>query len=160
MLNLIHQITVIVLGIQQFNIYIKKDKLMAYLEELLPEFRKGAKIRMKDWKKGTYICVKDGDIIDENGVYSTDFYDGYLISEDWEFYQETIDWNYIIENKCLCWFWDEREEYKLAGYLKDYDSYENQFYQYTGENVAQTAFNNCHPVGKNEVTFYEDRKDD
>lgn len=30
---------------------------MSYLEELLPEFRKGAKIRCKSWKAGEYIYV-------------------------------------------------------------------------------------------------------
>ena len=28
---------------------------MSYLEELLPEFRKGAKIRIEDWEPNIYI---------------------------------------------------------------------------------------------------------
>lgn len=30
---------------------------MAYLEELLPEFRKGAKIRINGWAKDEYIYL-------------------------------------------------------------------------------------------------------
>lgn len=30
---------------------------MARIEELLPEFRKGAKIRCKSWKAGEYIYI-------------------------------------------------------------------------------------------------------
>lgn len=32
---------------------------MSYLEELLPEFRKGAKIRRKCWQTQYYISVND-----------------------------------------------------------------------------------------------------
>lgn len=39
---------------------------MSYLEELLPEFRKGAKIRKSDWAKDEYIQLsyEDNNIID------------------------------------------------------------------------------------------------
>ena len=40
---------------------------MAYLEELLPEFRKGAKIRSHMWSKKAYIHFKDGKKLDEAG---------------------------------------------------------------------------------------------
>lgn len=33
---------------------------MSYLEELLPELRKGAKIRNKKWEKGNYYILKNG----------------------------------------------------------------------------------------------------
>ena len=36
---------------------------MAYLEELLPEFRKGVKIRIKDWDEGEYVCIKDSEVM-------------------------------------------------------------------------------------------------
>ena len=44
---------------------------MAYLEELLPEFRKGAKIRRKDWTDGDYLVfnTKDELIIDQEDCY-------------------------------------------------------------------------------------------
>lgn len=34
---------------------------MSYLEELLPEFRKGAKIRRKNWGKEEFIRKEDSD---------------------------------------------------------------------------------------------------
>ena len=41
---------------------------MSYLEELLPEFRKGAKIRSVLWSKNTFIYMKDNKILDESGT--------------------------------------------------------------------------------------------
>lgn len=62
---------------------------MSYLEELLPEFKKGAKIRRKDWRDGKYIKL--------SGVYAKDEYgDVYFIepneitADDWELYEEPI----------------------------------------------------------------------
>ena len=133
---------------------------MAYLEELLPDFRKGAKIRYRNWKKDEYICIKNDKVVDEKGNYLNDFYCGYLKSDDWEFYKELIDWNYIIKNKCLCWFWDDNEEKnKRASTLADYDSCNNKFARCIYNNIATIWFDNCRPVRKDEVTFYEDRKD-
>lgn len=78
------------------------------LEELLPEFRKEAKIRSIDWEKNEYICIKDGVVVDEDGAYPSAFDIEYLTSNEWELYQEPEpDWDYIIKNKCLCWFWDD-----------------------------------------------------
>lgn len=44
---------------------------MSYLEELLPVFRKGAKIRCKSWKAGEYIYIdKNGQaLVDEFGDF-------------------------------------------------------------------------------------------
>ena len=131
---------------------------MAYLEELLPEFRKGAKIRCSDWIDDFYI-QKDGQtVIDHNNrtfhIHAED-----TLSDQWELYKEPIDWQYIIDNKCLCWFWDEgEEEKKVAGLLADYDSSEVIFSRYRGKNTV-TRYDHCRPVHRDEVTFYEDRKD-
>lgn len=133
---------------------------MAYLEELLPEFRKGAKIRKSDWAKDEYIQLsyEDNNIIDclynKYEFWIDDFED-----DNWELYQEPIDWDYIIKNKCLCWFWYLEEEKKVAGLLADYDSWESQFGRYKGKNVAVTYFDHCRPVRRDEVNFYEDKKD-
>ena len=135
---------------------------MSYLEELLPEFRKGAKIRCSDWEKGEYIYLcKNGVAYDEKDNYFSSTY-ALLSSDSWEFYREPEpDWDYIIKNKCLCWFWcKDEEERKIAGYLADYDSYNSQFGRYKGENIAVTYFDYCRPVRRHEVTFYEDRKDE
>ena len=87
-----------------------------------------------------------------------------ITAEDWEIYQEpTTDWDYIIKNKCLCWFWDdEEEENKHIGILKELKKYETyKFSIITPDNyVNDVSFTNCRPVRKDEVTFYEDKKDD
>lgn len=118
---------------------------MSYLEELLPEFRKGAKIRRKYW--GDYDFVEISDF--EKGLI---FANKELEASDWEFYQEPIDWKYIIENRIPCWFWNI--ERKVLGILVDYN--EDDMYLRDGDSYYQ----NCRPVHKDEVTFYEDRKDD
>ena len=133
---------------------------MSYLEELLPEFRKGAKIRQPNWDNGEYIYLGENGIVYDEWNKPFDFTNEELFSE-WELYREPEpDWNYIIKNKCLCWFWDDEEEKRVAGLLADYDSYNSQFGRYKGKNVAVTYFNHCRPVRRDEVTFYEDRKDE
>ena len=135
---------------------------MAYLEELLPEFRKGAKIRLTEWEDNLYIYFKNGTIYGEDNkplkYLLNDIY-GWFYNPRWELYQEPIDWDYIIKNKCLCWFWYLEEEKKVAGLLADYDSWESQFGRYKGKNVAVTYFDHCRPVRRDEVNFYEDKKD-
>lgn len=63
---------------------------MAYLEELLPEFRKGAKIRRSNWREGH--CVK----LDTTGEFTVDnnnkiytIYAEELLAGNWEFYKDT-----------------------------------------------------------------------
>lgn len=126
---------------------------MAYLEELLPEFKKGIKIRRKPWREGRYIKLK--------GLYARDEYGNCyflepdeIAADDWEFYQEPIDWDYIIKNKCLCWFWDDEKE-KRTGYLTSVGIYSPRF-----EMNGRSVWAHCRPVHKDEVTFYEDRNDD
>ena len=124
---------------------------MAYLEELLPEFRKGTKIRFKNWKKDEYICIKDGKVVNEKGSYLNSFYYGYLKSDNWELYQEPDpDWDYIIKNKCLCLFWNNDET--TIGILKC---------KYTDGFIADCGnlWEHCRPVRRDEVTFYDDKKD-
>lgn len=132
---------------------------MAYLEELLPEFRKGAKIRCKSWKAGEYIYIdKKGSVMTEKGnVYILDHVD--FDSEYWELYQEPIDWEYIIKNKCLCWFWDEWFGAACIGILGEIYKGCDLKYVLRDKNGNQSQFRNCRPVRKDEVTFYEDNKD-
>lgn len=130
---------------------------MAYLEELLPEFRKGAKIRIKDWKNGEYICIKDGVIVDENEVYYSVFYDRYLTSDEWELYKKPEpDWGYIIKNKCLCWFWNDNENGKYLGTIRAINKNDELPFMNWERGYAK----HCRPVRRDEVTFYEDRKDE
>lgn len=134
---------------------------MSYLEELLPEFRKGAKIRKKDWKKEHYLYFECEDIWNEDNELIS-FSGEDLVCGSWELYQEPEpDWDYIIKNKCLCWFWDMGdEESKKVGILAYYDYDNNQFRKYGSDNYVATWFDHCRPVRKDEVTFYEDRKDE
>lgn len=131
---------------------------MSYLEELLPEFRKGAKIRRKDWGKEEYIIKND----DDKHFYDEDkndyrFFGDDFESSDWELYQEPIDWDYIIKSKCLCWFWDDdTEEPNFAGRLISVAENSSGVKYITKEKVS---FAYCRPVRRDEVTFYEDRKD-
>lgn len=128
---------------------------MAYLEELLPEFRKGAKIRINGWAKDEYIYLgKNGLIYDERDK-PFDLTNEELFA-NWEPYQEPIDWDYIIKNKCLCWFWDTDESNKRAGILKIISENINVLYW----NNYDQQWLNCRPIRRDEVTFYEDRKDD
>lgn len=128
---------------------------MAYLEELLPEFRKGAKIRRRIWDdKELFVKINEaGEPVLNNGN-KFEFCRN-IICSDWEFYQEPIDWDYIIDHKCLCWFWDDcYEEHKSGGILT---CCENGKYWQEGED---TAWDNCRPVRKDEVTFYEDKNNE
>ena len=130
---------------------------MAYLEELLPEFRKGAKIRCKGWKAAEYIYIDNkGSVITEKGnAYILDSVD--FNSEYWEIYKDPEpDWQYIIDHKCLCWFYDADESNKRAGILKKISENINVLYW---NNYDQQWFN-CRPVRRDEVTFYEDKNDE
>lgn len=122
---------------------------MSYLEELLPEFRKGAKIRRKHWASNAFIQNIDDDDIDIKDLYR----------DDWELYQEPIDWDYIIKNKCLCLFWNsdnDNKEYGLLG--KIYDNLSKGDYRFYKK--FEQHFRRCRPVRRDEVTFYEDKKND
>lgn len=119
---------------------------MAYLEELLPEFRKGAKIRRKIWSDKVFMSSEN---IGESCLCARD-----IDANDWELWQEPkedIDWDYIIKNKCLCWFWDG-DGSKTINKLQCVG--EGEFY----DDCCRT-WENCHPVRKDEVTFYEDKRD-
>ena len=126
---------------------------MSYLEELLPEFRKGAKIRCSDWIDGFYI-QKDGQtVIDHNNrtfhIHAED-----TLSDRWELYQEPEpDWDYIIKNKCLCWFSNGDNSANMFGYLQEHNH--KHFVD-----IKLNRWENCRPVRRDEVIFYEDRIDE
>lgn len=116
---------------------------MSYLEELLPEFRKGAKIRCKYWASHIFIQNIDDDDIDIKDLHR----------DDWEFYREPIDWDYIIKNKCLCWFWNGDDRNKgVIDYLVTVSNESYELY----ENTSGCRWSHCRPVRRDEVTFYED----
>ena len=124
---------------------------MAYLEELLSEFRKGAKIRCKKWSYGEYVYLGEKNIIYDERNKRYEFVNDDLFVE-WEFYQEPDpDWDYIIKNKCLCLFWNDDETAIGILKCKCIDGFLTNY----GE-----IWENCRPVRKDEVTFYEHRKDE
>ena len=132
---------------------------MAYLEELLKEFRKGAKIRCKGWSKEKYIHIPEpesGEVLNEKEkIVTIPFF--YTIENIWELYKEPEpDWGYI-KNKCLCWFWngDDRNN-GVIDYLVTVSNESYEFY----EDTSGCRWSHCRPVRRDEVTFYEDKKDD
>lgn len=133
---------------------------MPYLEDLLPEFRKGAKIRRKDWDKGKYI-VCNGSFVynDLDRIHSITNSD--IVGDVWEFYKEPEpDWDYIIKNKCLCWFWDDNEKSKTLKFLTNIHM--GAEYRFNGfwPVHGNCTYKHCRPVRRDEVTFYEERKDE
>lgn len=131
---------------------------MAYLEELLPEFRNGAKIRLIGSRDNGYYYIKHNVIYNQNGTPIKDFSLSIILADVWEFYQEPIDWNYIVKNKCLCWFSDEDiEEPNFADRLLAVVENESGV-KYMTEGKVTFAY--CRPVRRDEVTFYEDKRDD
>lgn len=126
---------------------------MSYLEELLPEFRNGAKIRRKYWGDNDFVEISDF----KKGLIFTN---KELEASDWEFYQEpidwelqnSVDWNYIIKNRCLCWFWDDENYENFIARLEAFNMDDNM--RFKSKNGA--AWRNCRPVRRDEVTFYED----
>lgn len=127
---------------------------MAYLEELLPEFRNGAKIRLIGSRDDEYYYIKHNVIYNQNGTPIKDFSLSMVMADIWELYQEPIDWDYIIKNKCLCWFSDEDiEEPNFADRLLAIVENESGIKYMT---KGKVTFVYCRPVRKDEVTFYED----
>ena len=99
---------------------------MAYLEELLPEFRNGAKIREWNWDRGHYIYLRNGKIYDECNEalpYSLNGCSDWFLSNKWEIYNDPeLDWQYIIDNKYTlknakdgdvisAHFWNKKEQH-------------------------------------------------
>ena len=132
---------------------------MAYLEELLSEFRKGAKNKYKKWSYGEYVYLGEKNIIYDERNKRYEFVNDDLFVE-WELYQEPDpDWDYIIENKCLCWFWDDdehKEIKKISTFLYAKPRKSNKSFI----DIAGSNWKNCRPVRRDEVTFYEDKKDE
>ncbi len=133
---------------------------MAYLEELLPEFRNGAKIRRRIWDdKELFVKINEaGEPVLNNGN-KFEFCRNINCS-DWELYQEPIDWEYIIDHKCLCWFWDDDDTDGVMAILVSV--YKDSPYRYYCRDLAGCGSSRKHfrPVRKDEVTFYEDNKDE
>lgn len=133
---------------------------MAYLEELLPEFRKGAKIRRTGVPQPAnakgYIFYKEGKIYNEFGRECEPDLGFWLSKNDWELYKAPEpDWQYIIDNGCLCWFWDRNKDKRARFLARIIENHEAKFVDNNGYSWFK-----CCPVRRDEVTFYEDKKDE
>ncbi len=88
---------------------------MAYLEKLLPEFRKGAKIRRKIWSDKVFMSSEN---IGESCLCARD-----IDANDWELWQEPkedIDWDIDAAISNIiggAWFENELTEY-IRGYAR------------------------------------------
>ena len=125
---------------------------MSYLEALLPEFRKGAKIRINSWAKDEYIYLGKNWLIYDERDKPFDLTNEELFA-NWEPYQEPIDWDYIIKNKCLCWFSNGGNSTNIFGYLQEHN---HKLFV----DIKLNQWENCRPVRRDELTFYEDREDE
>lgn len=128
---------------------------MSYLEKLMPEFRKGAKIRIIGSEDNNYYYIKHNVIYNQNGTPIKDFSLSLVMADIWELYQEPIDWGYIIKNKCLCWFWDDDGDMPVicAGLI------EVESGKFSGFRAGNgSCWRKCRPVRRDEVTFFEDMK--
>jgi hypothetical protein len=137
---------------------------MSYLEELLPEFRKGAKIREWSWDRGHYIYLRNGKIYDECNEalpYSLNGCSDWFLSNKWEIYNDPeLDWDYIIKNKCLCWLWDDNYNWAICGTLGKIEKGDEYKFVMFDDEGNRSPYKNCRPVSRDEVTFYEERKDE
>lgn len=69
----------------------KEKRTKSYLEELLLEFRKGAKIRRSNWPEGRFIEIDTtGKFIVDNNNRIYTIFARELLADNWELYQEPI----------------------------------------------------------------------
>lgn len=86
------------------------------------------------------------------------FYD--VNADDWEKVPDNpTDWDYIIKNKCLCWFWDDDTDGVMAILVS---VYKDSPYCYYCRDLAGcgSSRKHCRPIRKDEVNFYEDKDSD
>ena len=130
---------------------------MSYLEELLPEFRKGAKIRSSMWSKKAFIHLKDGKILDESGLPYTIPAIAFHIN-DWELYQEPVDWERIINDRCLCWLWDDNFKWAICGTLANVEKGSEYRFIMSDDAGNRSSYKHCRPVRRDEISFYNEKE--
>lgn len=131
---------------------------MSYLEELLPEFRKGAKIRRSIWdNKEIFVKINEmGEPVLNNGNKFN--FCKNITCSDWEPYQEPIDWDYIIDHNCLCWFWDDKFNWAICGTLGKIEKGAEYGFTMFDDAGNRSSYKHCRPVRRDEVTFYEEKE--
>ncbi len=126
-------------------------------EDVLPALKEGKKVRRSLWPKDEYIFRVNNLVCNEKNDYwcPADFDN--ILRDDWEIIEEPEpDWEYIIKNKCLCWFWDDDDDVPRIKYLTSYRK--NKRYPFVGYSKSDRPcpYTHCRPVRKNELNFYED----
>ena len=130
-------------------------------EEVLPALRDGKKIRRKAWYEKYFIYCEGLSVYKEDGVNYCFMGCDQLLCDDWEVFEEPEpDWEYIIKNKCLCWFWDSNFNWAMCGTLGQIEKGVEYEFTMFDEAGNRSAFKHCRPVRKEEVTFYEDKEDE
>ena len=128
-------------------------------EEVLPAFRAGGKIRRKVWPKNHYIFCADTTVYNDDDYCIVGLCQ--VMFDDWEVFEEPEpDWEYIIKNKCLCWFWDSNFNWAMCGTLGQIEKGVEYEFTMFDEAGNRSAFKHCRPVRRDEVTFYEEKEDD
>lgn len=78
---------------------------MAYFEELLQDFEKGAKLNLSDWEQGEYIWLGDDNQIYWQNNFALDTMELFhLLGEhyaDWEVWQEPAEMTEDLYNKYI-----------------------------------------------------------
>lgn len=125
---------------------------MSYFEELMPAFRKGAKIRRRSWPENRFISQDGAEDGHAYGV-SRDS----LNAEDWEYVKEPVDWDYVIKNQCNCRFSNKMEDLDdgRIGTLRKFFTSGNPFLD-----KDFTSWKYCRPLRRDEFVFYEDKDKD
>ena len=66
----------------------------------------------------------------------------------------------IIKNKCLCWLWDDNYNWAICGTLGKIEKGDEYKFVMFDDEGNRSPYKNCRPVSRDEVTFYEERKDE
>ena len=80
-----------------------------------------------------------------------------VLHDNWEIVKEPkYAWDYIIKNRCPCWFWDDDARNKVLCILNSVEADIEFPYK---DCITTTGWKHCRPVRKDEINFYEDRND-
>lgn len=125
-------------------------------EEVLPAFRDGKEVRRASWANKDFTLSFD----DLDNSYPHSLYFNDIFADDWEIIEEPEpDWEYIIKNKCLCWFWDSNFYWAMCGTLGKIEKGVEYEFTMFDEAGNRSAYKHCRPARRDEVTFYEDKEE-
>lgn len=132
---------------------------MATLFDLKDEILKGAKIRVPYWDAGDYITYKSVGckFVTENGE-DYDIETEILFSNEWELYQEPVDWERIINDRCLCWLWDDNFKWAICGTLANVEKGSEYRFIMSDDAGNRSSYKHCRPVRRDEISFYDEKE--